>query len=120
MTSRGGAGPASTLTCAPGGQLAARPPGPSRFFTVHLAGRRGACRPQPSTTRLIVVLPAQFAQPPVIDAEVVRDLVDDGPADLLGDLLLSPAGRADRPAMVIWSGSTLAYPVVLLVSGTPW
>jgi hypothetical protein len=45
------------------------------------------------------VLPAEFAEPVVIDAEVVGDLVDDGPADLVGDLLLGLAGRTDLPAV---------------------
>src|SRR5208282_686336 len=45
------------------------------------------------------VLPAEFAEPVVVDAEMVGDLVDDGPADLAGDLPLGPAGRADRPAV---------------------
>ena len=40
-------------------------------------------------------LPAEFPQPGVIDAEVVRDLVDDGPPHLFGDLVLGPADRAD-------------------------
>ncbi len=42
------------------------------------------------------VSPAEFAEPGVVDAEVVGDLVDDGPADLAGDLLLAEADRADR------------------------
>jgi hypothetical membrane protein len=41
-------------------------------------------------------LPAKFAQAGVVDAEVVGDLVDDGPADLVGDLVLGLADRADR------------------------
>ena len=45
------------------------------------------------------MLPAQFAQAPVIDAEVVRHLVDNGLADLAGDLLLGLANRADRVAV---------------------
>jgi hypothetical protein len=45
------------------------------------------------------VLPAQFAQAPVIDAEVVGDLVDDGLADLAGDLLVGLADRGDRLAV---------------------
>ena len=45
------------------------------------------------------VLPAEFAEPVVVDAEVVGDLVDDGAADLVGDLLLAAAGCADRLAV---------------------
>lgn len=41
-------------------------------------------------------LPAEFPEPVVVDAEMVRDLVDDGAADLVGDLLLGAARRADR------------------------
>jgi two-component system, NarL family, sensor kinase len=44
-------------------------------------------------------LPAQFPQPGIVDAEVVRDLVDDGPPDLFADLVLGPADRADGPAV---------------------
>jgi hypothetical protein len=44
-------------------------------------------------------LPAQFVEPVVIDAEEVADLVDDGPADLVGDLIDGVAQRADRPAV---------------------
>jgi hypothetical protein len=40
-------------------------------------------------------LPAEFAEPVVVNAEVVGDLVDDGPPDLEGDLLLGAADRAD-------------------------
>jgi MFS family permease len=43
-----------------------------------------------------VELPAQFAEPVVVDAEVMGDLVDDSPAHLVGDLLLGPADREDR------------------------
>jgi hypothetical protein len=42
------------------------------------------------------VLPAEFAEPGVVNAEVVADLVDDGAADLVGDLVLAVADRADR------------------------
>jgi hypothetical protein len=45
------------------------------------------------------VLPAQFAQALVIDAEVVSDLVDDGAADLVCDVVPGWAGRADRLAV---------------------
>ena len=41
-------------------------------------------------------LPAQFAEPVVVNAEMVGDLVDNGAADLLGDLLLVAADRANR------------------------
>ena len=44
-------------------------------------------------------LPAEFVEPVVIDAEEVADLVDDGPADLVGDLIDGVAQRADRPAV---------------------
>ena len=44
-------------------------------------------------------LPAEFAEPLVIDAEVVGDLVDDGTANLVSDLLLGAADRADRLAV---------------------
>jgi hypothetical protein len=40
--------------------------------------------------------PAEFPKPVVINAEMVADLVDDGAADLLDDLRLGTAGRADR------------------------
>src|SRR5262249_32165905 len=43
--------------------------------------------------------PAEFAEPFVADAEVVRDLVDDGAAHLVGHLLLGIADRADRQAV---------------------
>lgn len=41
------------------------------------------------------VSPAEFAEPGVVNAEVVGDLVDDGAADLVSDLLLGAADRAD-------------------------
>jgi len=44
-------------------------------------------------------LPAEFGEAAVVYAEVVGDLVDDGPADLVGDLLLGAADRADRQAV---------------------
>src|SRR5271169_1898995 len=47
----------------------------------------------------IQVLPAEFAEPVVVNAEMVGDLVDDGAADLVVDLLLGPADRADRLAV---------------------
>jgi len=47
----------------------------------------------------IRVLSAEFAEPVVVDAEMVGDLVDDGTADLAGDLLLGAADRADRLAV---------------------
>jgi hypothetical protein len=45
---------------------------------------------------LYPVLPAEFPESAVVNAEMVRDLVDDGTADLVGDLLLGMALRADR------------------------
>jgi hypothetical protein len=44
----------------------------------------------------IRVLPAEFAEPVVVNAEMVGDLVDDGTADLVVDLLLGAADGADR------------------------
>src|SRR5579859_6643467 len=45
------------------------------------------------------VLPAEFGQPVVVDAEMVGDLVHDRSADLVGDLLLGAADRTDRLAV---------------------
>ena len=45
------------------------------------------------------LLPAEFPEPVVVDAEMVGDLVDDGTADLVSDLLFGAAGRADRLAV---------------------
>ena len=40
--------------------------------------------------------PAEFVQPVVVDAEVVRDLVDHRDRDLVDDLVLGVATRAAR------------------------
>src|SRR6185312_12891606 len=45
------------------------------------------------------VLPAEFGEAIVVDAEVVGDLVHDRPADLVGDLLLGTADGADLQAV---------------------
>src|SRR2546430_5179688 len=45
------------------------------------------------------VLPAEFGEAVVVDAEVVGDLVHDRPADLVGDLLLGAADGADFQAV---------------------
>jgi hypothetical protein len=44
-------------------------------------------------------LPAKLGKPLVIKAEVMAYLVDDRPADLVGDLIHALAPRADRPAV---------------------
>ena len=44
-------------------------------------------------------LPAEFYEPVVVNAEMVRDLMDDGTADLVRDLLLGLADDADRLAI---------------------
>ena len=49
-----------------------------------------------STWAAPAVLPAELAEPVVVNAEMVGDLVDDGAADLGRDLLLGVADRADR------------------------
>ena len=67
------------------------------------------------------VLPAEFAEPVVVDAEMVGDLVDDGPADLVGDVRLGAADRADGLAVDGDAvGQYPAYWDVRLVSGMPW
>src|SRR6266568_10242 len=65
---------------------------------------RSACRPShrassTATAELPCRSPAKFAEPFVVDAEVVRDLVDDGAAHLVGDLVLGAADRADLAAV---------------------
>jgi len=66
----------------------------------------------------IRVLPAEFAEPVVINAEMVGDLVDDGTADLVIDLLLGAADGADRrPVDGDPVGQDPAYCDVRLESG---
>jgi circadian clock protein KaiC len=45
---------------------------------------------------ILPVSPAELVQPGVVDAEMMADLVHDGPAHLLDDLRLGAAYRADR------------------------
>src|SRR6266571_868489 len=64
----------------------------------------GAHRPEPTAASTATAeppcrSPAEFAEPFVVDAEVVRDLVDDGAAHLVGDLILGAADRADLAAV---------------------
>jgi hypothetical protein len=44
-------------------------------------------------------LPAEFCEPVVVNTEMVGDLMDDGTADLVRDLLLGLADGADRRAI---------------------
>ena len=44
-------------------------------------------------------LPAEFCEPVVVNTEMVGDLMDDGPADLVRDLLPGLADGADRRAI---------------------
>jgi len=44
----------------------------------------------------LTAITAEFAEPVVVNAEMVGDLVDDGTADLVVDLLLGAADGADR------------------------
>src|SRR5947209_12917271 len=55
--------------------------------------RRRSSRVTPTRVR---PLPAQLPQPGIVDAEVVGNLVDDGAAHLLHDLLLAMGDGADR------------------------
>src|SRR3954465_723895 len=55
--------------------------------SVRAVGRRGS------------LSPAEFVEPGVVDAEVVRDLVDDGDRDLLDHLVLALADVADGLAV---------------------
>lgn len=58
---------------------------PSRSGTCeHVAWSRGVAK--------AAVPPAQLAESPVVDAEVMGDLVDDGSADLVTDFLPGAAG----------------------------
>ena len=61
-------------------------------------------------------LPAEFSEAVVIDAEMVADLVDDGPADLLGDLLLRTAGRAGRPCSIVANGPPPVHTLLRLIT----
>src|SRR5262249_31072517 len=56
-------------------------------------------------------LPAQFTEPVVVNPEMVRDLVDDSPAHLVGDLLLAAGDRADR--LPVNRDAVRQYPGVL-------
>jgi len=61
-----------------------------------------SCREEPNDlprAGRIRLLPAEFAKPAVVNAEMVSNLVDDSTADLVGDLLLGAADRADRLAV---------------------
>src|SRR5215472_501762 len=52
------------------------------------------CTGRPCSSSL-AALPAQLAEAVIVDAEVVPDLVDHRPADLLDDVFLGVADRAD-------------------------
>src|SRR3712207_3661088 len=89
-TRRGGAGtaPSQGPAAGPVRRLVPRLRGMRRTGSFHGGGRGGPFS-----------VPAELVQPVVVDAEVVRDLVDDGDRDLLDDLLGGRADVTDRLAV---------------------
>src|SRR5450755_1584785 len=98
---RGNAG--SARRPRPGPRREAPPPAPRLAGAARIWGQRRSHRPALSPARPrrsacpASPSPAQLGEACVIDAEVVRDLVDNRPADLLQHLGLGVADRADGP-----------------------
>src|SRR6476646_7851454 len=70
-----------------------------RTLPVYAVGLTFVTPPRRGTHLPGGVLPAEFGEAVVVDAEMVGDLVHHRPADLVGDLLLGAADGADFQAV---------------------